>query len=624
MRVVTTAQDVQLATRFARRACSFEYDVRMSEDSRDATSVDTIRADVVVDRAEASVPADYDAVALIGRGGMGEVIAVHDRRIGRDVAIKRMRESLPDEETIARFLREAKIQARLDHPAIVPVYEVGIDSAGLPFFTMKRVAGTTLRERIDAAGAIQPLLRAFAEVCRAIELAHARGVVHRDLKPQNIMLGEYGEVYVLDWGLARTLGDAEAPSGASTRDSKALLTVTGSMLGTPGYMSPEQIEDSSSVGRATDVYALGAILFEILAGAPVHRRGFDVAIASTLGGTDGSPARRAPDRGIALELDALCVAALEQNPANRPEAGELARSVERYLDGDRDFARRRAMAADQLEIARARLANGNRSEAMRAAARALALDPGTRDAAELVTALMLEPPPEPPAELQFAIDRAEGKVVSRHALIGAVSYVAYVALLPIAIVSGVTSWPLLLTTVAITLACAGFALSLTRRPSASVRAMLLYLVGNALVSTLLERVFGPFVFVPVVICVSTMSLVAYPSLALRMRLLVACQLAAWVIPVALEYFGVLASTWEIRDHALVIHSRMLEIGGTSSAALLLITSVGLIVSGGVLAGAVAKARITAQRKLMIRDWHMRQLLPATTTIGPTGVRNPQK
>lgn len=588
----------------------------MSQDSTDPTAVDTLKSGTV-DRGGGSVPPAYELVELIGRGGMGEVMAVHDRRIGRDVAIKRMRESAPDDDTIARFLREARIQARLDHPAIVPVYEVGADPAGLPFFTMKRLAGTTLRARIDSDATIQPLLRAFADVCRAIELTHARGVVHRDLKPQNIMLGDYGEVYVLDWGLARVLDETDVPATPGPRDRKSLVTIAGSMLGTPGYMSPEQIEDASSAGRATDVYSLGAILFEILAGKPVHPRGFEAAIASTLAGVDGSPARSAPDRAIALELDALCVAALASDQKRRPAVGELARSVERYLDGDRDFARRRAMAAEQLALARERLAEGERSAAMRAAARSLALDPETRDAAELVTALMLEPPPLPPPELSAAIDREEGKVVARHALIGAISYTAYAALLPIAIVSGVTSWPLIALVLAITFACAGFALSLTRHPSASVHAMIIYLLGNALLSTLLERVFGPFVFVPVVICVSTMSLVAYPSLALRMRLLVGCQVAAWAIPVVLEYVGVLSSTWEIRDHALVIHSRMLEIGGTSSAALLLITSVGLIVSGGVLAGAVAQARITAQRKLMIRDWHMRQLLPATTTIAPT-------
>ena len=168
---------------------------------------------------------------------------------------------------------------------------------------------------------------------------------------------------------------------------------------------------------------------------------------------------------------------------------------------------------------------------------------------------------------------------------------------------------MVLTIVAVTLGCCAFAPSLVRDPSAGTRAMIFYPICNALLSTLLERLFGPFIFVPVLICVSTMSLVAYPILALRIRWLVGCQLAAWAIPVLLEYAGVLPRTWEIRDHALVIHSRMIEIGSTSSAALLLVTNVGLIVIGGLIAGAFAKARIAAQRELMTRDWHMRQLPP---------------
>ncbi|MCX5743573.1 MAG: protein kinase, partial [Proteobacteria bacterium] len=127
--------------------------------------------------------AGYIMGEVIGRGGMGEVITAHDRRIGRDVAIKRMRGDAPSAAAVARFLREARIQGRLDHPAIVPVHELAIDAEGHPFFTMKRLAGVTLGERMMKAGPQKPLLRAFVDVCLAIEFAHARGIVHRDLKP---------------------------------------------------------------------------------------------------------------------------------------------------------------------------------------------------------------------------------------------------------------------------------------------------------------------------------------------------------------------------------------------------------------------------------------------------------
>jgi serine/threonine-protein kinase len=586
----------------------------MAGGSDDPTLLDTQPADDADRRQVGSVPPNYDRAALIGRGGMGEVVAAHDRRIGRDVAIKRMRATSPDEATIARFLREAQIQARLDHPAIVPVYELGTDPSGLPYFTMKRLAGTTLQARINADAAPQPLLRAFAEACRAIELAHARGVVHRDLKPENIMLGDYGEVYVIDWGLARDLGTSEGPPSQSGNDAGEHDTIAGSMLGTPGYMSPEQVRDASSVGRPTDVYALGSILFEMLAGAPLHPRGVESAIDSTLAGVDGSPSRRAPDRRIAVELDSLCMRALASDATARPTAGELARAVEHYLDGDRDYVRRREMAGEQLAVARTALAAGARGEAMRAAGRALALDSDSREAAELVTALMLEPPARPSPELQAAIEGAERKLVARHAPVGAGSYAAFVLLLPLAIWSGVKSWPLLIATVTLAIALAVYAFSFTRRKTVTSRALLGYMFGNALITVLLERLFGPFVFVPALACVSTMSLMSYPLLAARMRLLVVCQLAAWVIPVVLEFLGVLSSTWELHDHKLAIESRLVELGGGSSEALLLVTSAGFIVVGGLLAGAAARARIAAQRELMTRDWHLRQLLPSSRAV----------
>src|SRR3569833_1971555 len=199
-----------------------------------------------------SLPAPgYQIGELIGRGGMGEGVVAQDQRIGREVAVKRIRAQKPSHDAVERFLREARIQARLDHPAIVPVYERGADKAP-----------------------IHPLLRAFADVCLAIQLAHTRGVVHRDLKPSNIMLGDYGEVYVLDWGVARVISDRSRsthPMQTLDVEARAAIedgTTAGAILRTPGDMPPEQIK-GVAVGPSADVYALGAILFEILAGAPL-------------------------------------------------------------------------------------------------------------------------------------------------------------------------------------------------------------------------------------------------------------------------------------------------------------------------------------------------------------------
>ena len=341
-------------------------------------------------------PMGYELGELIGRGGMGEVVAAHDLRIGRDVAIKRMRSAHPDATQLSRFLREARVQARLDHPAIVPVYELGTDDHGKPFFTMKRLAGTTLAQRLAEAAPRPVLLRAFIDVCMAVDFAHARGVVHRDLKPANIMLGDYGEVYVLDWGVARVLADAAVPvqPDIETLDGE---TSAGVLLGTPGYMAPEQIHGLEVV-PATDVYALGSILFEILTSEPLHPRG-DGALGSTLTRPQQSPSERVREREIPPELDLACHDAVAEHPQDRPSARALADRVQRYLDGDRDLERRRALAgraarhrARRVRVRRARCARdrgapcrsrararsrfrGGRGRGRRARVRAAAVDP---------------------------------------------------------------------------------------------------------------------------------------------------------------------------------------------------------------------------------------------------------
>ncbi|HEY0192697.1 MAG TPA: serine/threonine-protein kinase [Kofleriaceae bacterium] len=240
---------------------------------------------------------NYELRELLGRGGMGEVLLAHDEWIGREVAIKRMRHDDPDAER--RFVREAKIQARLQHPAIVPVHELGRDAEGRPYFTMKRLAGVTLHEMLDAP--LQRLLRAFAEVCLAIELAHEHGVIHRDIKPTNIMLGDFGEVYVLDWGVAMVVGDGSASPSIQDVAAAEGETQVGAVMGTPGYMPPEQAL-GYSITPAIDVYALGCVLFEILTGEPLHPRGAAGA-ASAIARPCEAPSARRPERSIAPELD---------------------------------------------------------------------------------------------------------------------------------------------------------------------------------------------------------------------------------------------------------------------------------------------------------------------------------
>ncbi len=189
----------------------------------------------------------YEVKDLLGRGGMGEVRLARDRRIDREVAVKMMR-TVSDEATMARFFREARVQGRLEHPAVVPIHDLGIDDGGNPYFVMKRLEGTTLADVINskdpelaAKWPRRKLLTRFVDICLAIQFAHERDVIHRDIKPANLMLGEHGEAYVLDWGLARVVGDRRIEGDAATPSAdEADATQAGELMGTPGYMSPER------------------------------------------------------------------------------------------------------------------------------------------------------------------------------------------------------------------------------------------------------------------------------------------------------------------------------------------------------------------------------------------------
>ncbi len=553
---------------------------------------------------------------VIGRGGIGEVVMAHDLRIGRDVAIKRLRSGNPTEDEANRFLREARIQARLDHPAIPPVHELGRDAEGRPYFTMKRLAGVTLSELLAAPEPNRPrLLRAFAEVCHAIDFAHSRGVVHRDLKPANIMLGDFGDVYVLDWGLARVVGEAVA--NVVTDDIDSLDVKEGDLLGTPGYMAPEQLQRAAEAGRPADVYALGSILFEILCGEPLHPRG-PGALPSTMGGeVVTSAVKRRPDRGAPPELDAICSAMVAMDPSARPTARRVGERVEAYLDGDRDIARRRTMAVDLVWNARAMRDDNRRGEAMSAAGRALALDPESPGAAELVTALMLEPPQSPPPELAQALHQADTDGASRHARTAILAYLAIASFLPIAAWNGVRKWDVVLAVFGLALTMAFAAFRISRRPDRTFVEMLIYACGNAVLIGLVSRMAGPFTFVPAIACVMIMSVMAYPVFTIHAWVLLATLLLGFLVPIGLEQAGVLSSTWEIKDGVLVSHAGALRIGGAPTLITLLVASMATMIVAGIDAARIYRASRGARLQLVTQAWHLRQLLPVASRAATT-------
>jgi serine/threonine protein kinase len=383
----------------------------------DATLPDTGRGHPASGRtASADLGERYELGAVLGRGGMGEVRLARDTRIQRNVAVKLLRSQLRDDDTLGRFFREARVQGVLEHPAVVPVHDLGLDPTGNPYFVMKRLAGTTLADVLVSSDADlrarwprRQLLARLIDICLAIEFAHTQGVIHRDLKPANIMLGDFGEAYVLDWGLARLTSDADASQLVTSLSGDDLgHTAAGDLLGTPGYMSPEQAR-GEPVDLRTDVFALGCVLFEILAGKPAMPRGL-AGLAATVASHEHRPSKVVAD--VPPELDDLCARATTAAAAERPTARQLADGIQAYLDGDRDSERRRELAelhAMAAEVATREDSHETRALAMREAGRALALDPQNTRAQFVLSRLLLEPPTAIPAAALRAADDERGE-----------------------------------------------------------------------------------------------------------------------------------------------------------------------------------------------------------------------
>jgi serine/threonine-protein kinase len=297
----------------------------------------------------------YRVLGEVARGGMGAVLRVHDPTLGRTLALKVLLEQRQDQPAMARrFLEEAQIGGQLQHPGIVPVHELGQLDDGRPFFTMKLVKGRTLaellRERTDPATELPRFLQVFEQVCQTIAYAHSRGIIHRDLKPSNIMVGNFGEVQVMDWGLAKVLGQGPteavpaASAGASTmftsRTSDDSATQAGTVLGTPAYMPPEQARGQVTyLDERCDVFGLGAILCEILTGAPPYIGSREEILLQAAQGDVTSARSRLESCGADAELMKLALQCLAYQPLERPrDAAAVAGAVIAYRAGVQERA----------------------------------------------------------------------------------------------------------------------------------------------------------------------------------------------------------------------------------------------------------------------------------------------
>jgi serine/threonine-protein kinase len=301
---------------------------------------------------EAFAGSRYRPLRFHARGGQGDVYLARDETLSREVALKRIQPRHGDQaERVRRFVREAEVCGRLQHPGIVPVYDLGRDADGRPYYAMRFIEGESLQsaiERFHSGPAsverseaefhdsleFRQLLARFVAACNAVAYAHSKGVVHRDLKPGNVMLGPFGETLVVDWGIAKVLGSDAPPSAAGGNvDAVAdAATRTGDVFGTPAYMSPEQARGETDwIGPAADVYSLGATLYTLLTGAaPFEGDNALVILERVRSGRPAPPRQRAA--GVPAALEAVCRKAMAREPADRyATAAELAAEVERWL-----------------------------------------------------------------------------------------------------------------------------------------------------------------------------------------------------------------------------------------------------------------------------------------------------
>jgi len=284
----------------------------------------------------------YSDFSPFAKGGSAELRTCRDNNLGRMVMMKTIHPHLAHQEyPRARFLREARVTAQLQHPNTIPVYEIGQDIEGRLYFTMKKVNGETLHEIIERQIAgdqqaihtynLDRMLGLLIQVCNALSYAHAHRVVHRDVKPENVLIGSYGQVFLLDWGVAKVWAASEEELEMAIMEHEELTDI-GQRPGTPLYMSPEQVRGGGEIDARTDVYSIGVVLYEILTlKVPLRGRRVNETFDLIVNEMPIPPRQRTPERKIPPTLHQICMKALSKDPQDRYQ------TMQELIDALREF-----------------------------------------------------------------------------------------------------------------------------------------------------------------------------------------------------------------------------------------------------------------------------------------------
>ncbi len=562
-------------------------------------------------------PGRYEAGEVIGRGGMGEVVAARDRVLGRTVALKRMNDGARKNEKMrARFVREARIQAILEHPAIVPVYDF-VEGPEGAYLTMKRIGGSSLAEVIarlrkgETAGDwnLRRLLTAFSQLCSALQSAHEQGVVHRDLKPSNVMLGRHGEVYVIDWGIAKVEGGDDALPDAVVASGDGTETID--LLGTPGYMAPEQI-NFDSVGPPSDVFALGAILFEIVTLDRLFRGDHQSRLVASMRGVDPLAWTGEAPWDVAPELLSLVAEATRVSPGERIGSAELLRdAVERYLDGERDSDVRARAAAQHLDDAR-RLClrveageEGRRSDAMRAVGRALAFDPGSRAARETLVTLMTAPTGAMPLEVMRRSEQRDDARLRVSMRLLPIVFACFLAFVPFALWSGVRAPGWLAALAVSSTLLIGLSFVLPRLERVRLGLVIAVMLACAVLIATTSALAGPLICVPMITAAMMPNAALLRDIKWTPFIIGLLPVAA---PLALEAAGVLPPSYAFSDGVMHVLPTLFEHAAAPTLGMLAAAFILTLGTSTIQYRRIRLALIEAEQRLLWQTYQLEQLV----------------